>query len=197
MKNMRPYLAELAGTFLLTLVVRLAIGSQFPVATPVLAGLTVGLLVYVFGPVSGTHINPAVTVGLLAVKKIAPVDGLMYIVFQLVGATAAGVAGTAIMGTPLSFEVGTSLSIGFAEALGAAVLLLGISSVAWGKTPSAASGLVIGTGLTVGVHVASVLSFGILNPAVALGIGSLSIAYLVGPLVGAVIATLGYRWLAS
>ena len=41
---------------------------------PVIAALTLGACVYTLGAISGTHINPAITIGILLVKKISPTD---------------------------------------------------------------------------------------------------------------------------
>jgi len=187
------YAAELLGTFLLALLVRLSIGSNFPVSTPVVAGLTLGLLVYMFGSISGAHVNPAVTLGLAALRKISWNDAGIYIVMQLVGGLLAMIVGNALTGSPLSLVAGTAVNIGIAEAMGAAILVLGVSSVVYGKTPKDASGLTIGTALTLGALTASTISNGVVNPAVALGIGSLSLPYVAGPLLGGVVAAFGYR----
>jgi aquaporin Z len=53
-------------------------------------GLIVMALIYTIGPISGCHINPAVTIGVMAIKGMKPKDGLMYIVFQLIGAVIGG-----------------------------------------------------------------------------------------------------------
>lgn len=195
MQNSRAYVAELLGAFFLTLVVRLSLGATFPLATPLLAGITLGLFVYTVGSISGSHLNPAVTIGLAIIKKISPADAVMYIVSQIVGATLAGIIGTWLLGRSMSVVAGDTMIVAVTEAIGAAVLLFGIASVVYKKTPDAASGLVVGSSLTLGVIIASVGSAGILNPAVALGIGSLSFSYLLGPIVGACIATVGYRWI--
>lgn len=50
-------------------------------------GLGLAIMVTIFAPTSGGHINPAVTVGFLVTRRIAPLLGLLYIVAQLVGAT--------------------------------------------------------------------------------------------------------------
>ncbi len=189
------YVAELIGTFFLTLVVYAGASgvAHFQVPTAVLAGLTLGLMVYVFGPVSGSHINPAVTIGLASIGKIKPLDALVYIVMQLVGAFLASVLGVKMVGLANFTSPANTVATFGAEALGAFIFLLGISAVVQRKVSDVASGLVIGTGLTLGAHIASLQSNGILNPAVALGINSLSLAYVLGPIVGAVVACSAYK----
>lgn len=198
MKKIHAYAAELLGTFLLAFLVHLSIGSgNFPVPTPVVAGLTLGLIVYMLGSVSGAHVNPAVTLGLWSIKKISSKDAVLYIVAQFIGAALAMWAGDAMTGSAVSLLTDDSALTVVAEALGAAILVLGVSSVVHGKAPSEASGLTIGTALTLGASAASVLSNGVVNPAVALGIHSFSVAYVVGPLIGGVVAAWGYRWLTQ
>src|SRR5277367_4956801 len=83
---MRKYLAELLGTFVLVF------GG---VGSAVLAGRYIGFagvafafglsllaMVYTIGPISGCHINPAVTVGVLIAKKIGAKDAMSYIIAQ-------------------------------------------------------------------------------------------------------------------
>src|SRR5260221_11246646 len=53
-------------------------------------GLGLAIMITIFASTSGGHINPAVTVGFLVTRRIAPLLGLLYIVAQLVGATLAG-----------------------------------------------------------------------------------------------------------
>ncbi len=197
MQNIRAYAAELLGTFLLALLVHVSLKAGFPVATPLVAGLTLGLVVYMLGGISGAHVNPAVTVGLLSIGKISVADAVSYIVCQFVGGALALVVGNVLLGGSPSLVVGDSSMIVIAEALGAAILVLGVSSVVHGKAPADAAGLTIGGALLLGVLAASTQSNGVLNPAVALGIGSMSLSYIAGPVIGAVIAAWGYRWLVK
>ena len=55
------------------------------VATALAFGLTLLGLVYVFGPISGCHVNPAVTMGALAARRIPPLQAVGYWAAQLVG----------------------------------------------------------------------------------------------------------------
>jgi aquaporin Z len=195
----QPLVAEFLGTFLLTLVVVLSLGTPFDVPTPILAGLTLGLMVYLIGPISGAQCNPAVTLGLLAVKKIESTDAVWFIVMQVLGAYAASFVGfyffnDFIIAIPSAAD---GMMVGIAEALGAAVLVLAVSSVVWKKVGDGASGFVIGTGLVLGALVASTAGNGIINPAVAIGLRSISFVYLLAPIVGGVFAAFGYRWLVG
>lgn len=193
----QPLVAELLGTFLLTLVVLLSLGSPFIVPTPVLAGLTVGLVVYLFGSVSGAHINPAVTIALYVLKKIDARNAVWYVVMQMAGAFLASWVGMMLLGDAIIAIPVDSVNVLIAEAIGAAVLVMCVASVVFKKVDASVSGLTIGTALVVGAHIASVSSNGILNPAVALGIGSLSWMYAIGPVIGGIIAGYTYQWILS
>ena len=195
--NYRAYAAELVGTFLLAFMVHMGVGGQLPIPTPVIAGLTLGLIVYLFGSISGAHVNPAVTIALASIQKITPKDALFYIVAQFIGGGIALLAGNFLLRGQLAIVAGSTPLIGLAEAIGAAILVLGVSSVVHQKAPADASGLTIGTALSLGVLAASAQSNGVVNPAVALGISSLSFAYILGPIIGGVIAAWGYRALAK
>lgn len=196
---MKPHAlaAEALGTFLLTLVVTLSITQGSPVPTAVLAGVTLAMIAYVLGPVSGGHVNPAVTLSLLSVKKIAPMPAVGYIVAQILGALIAMFAAQMLTGDVPSLPVVDDPIVALCEGIGAFVFLLGVTAAVHGKVPTDAAGAVVGASLTLGAIVASANANGILNPAVALGLGSLSVSYVVGPIVGGVLAAWLYRDLAS
>jgi glycerol uptake facilitator-like aquaporin len=181
----------------LTLAVALSLAGAFPVPTPVIAALVLGLFVYSIGHLSGTHINPAVTVGAWSIGKIQPSDVAGYLVAQFAGAALALVIVKSAV-TPAVLPVENILTVGLAEALGMFFFTFGIASVIYGKTPSVLSGVVVGGSLLAGITVAALLgSNGVLNPAVALGIGSFNIFYILGPVVGSLCGMQAYKYLAS
>lgn len=188
--NPKALAAEFFGTFSLTLGVLISISNPaFPVPTAVIAGLTLGLFVYTIGPISGCHINPAVTIGLASIGKVELPKAAAYIVAQFAGAGAALFAGTFLFPSAAELVVGNSVHIGMSEALGALVFLFGIAAVVLGLVPSVMSGIVIGGSLTLGVSWAAQATNGVLNPAVAFGIGSFSAAYVWGPILGGILGS--------
>ena len=184
---MKKYIAEALGTGTLALVVGLSLSGDFPVSTPVLAALVLGLFVYSVGHVSGTHINPAVTIGLWSIEKINTTEAGKYIIAQLLGAGAAMLLlQNLMMGETMM--IGGDFSTGLAEAMGAFFFTFGIASVVYGRAASNFSGMVVGGSLLLGITVAALMgSNGVINPAVALGIGSFGTMYILGPIVGAVL----------
>jgi glycerol uptake facilitator-like aquaporin len=199
MKNvsMKKYVGEAVGTGVLTMVVALALVGTFAVPVAVLAALTLGLFVYSLGHLSGTHINPAVTVGAWSIGKISTDDMIKYIIAQAIGAGAALLIVQMTVAETAKLMVESGLEVGLAELIGTAVFTFGIASVVFGKTPAVMSGLVIGGSLLLGIAVASLLgSNGVLNPAVALGIGSFNIMYVLGPILGSILGMQVYKRLA-
>jgi aquaporin Z len=193
---MKKYIAEALGTFALALVVALSLAGTFPVPTPILAGLALGLFVYSVGHISGAHINPAVTIGAWTLKKISGMDALLYVVSQFIGAALALLVVSATLGMP-HLAVTDSWTTAFAEALGTFFFAFGIASVIYGKTPSQLSGVVVGGSLFLGITIAALVgSNGVLNPAVALGIGSFSVVYALAPVLGSVLGMQAYKYLA-
>lgn len=196
----KKYLAECIGTFGLSFVVLAAAGftGTLPVAVPVIAGLALALFVYTIGHISGCHINPAVTLGQLSVGKVSMTEAIGYIGAQIAGAIIAVILGKLFViispFVPPPFEMRVFL----AEMVGAFFFNFGIASAVYGKTHEHLSGLVVGGSLLLGSLVASFSgAVGILNPAVALALSSLSIVYLFAPIVGAIAGFQVYRYIAS
>jgi MIP family channel proteins len=180
------------------------------------------LLVQSIGSVSGAHVNPAVTLALAAIRKIRPNDAVVYILLQLAGAVAGALMtkfilndriadGTAAVGGA-SAEVGTpglsKLLLGstaagaVAEAVGTFFLVWAVVAVA--VNPRAArdwAGWVIGAALGLAVLVLGPLTGGSVNPARWFGPALVSghwddaWVYIIGPLVGGVLAAVVYWYL--
>ncbi len=180
------YAAEFLGTLSLALVVWLSVAFSMPFSTPVMAAATLGLFVYTVGGISGAHLNPAVTVGMLSARKIKTHDAVMYVVCQLAGAAVAMTLARLMSGQSASVSFQMTLSAGIAEAIGAFILAFGVMSATLQKIPPAAAGLVVGGSLLIGVYMAFPFSNAILNPAVALAINSFGPIEILGPIVGAI-----------
>ena len=97
--NARAYLAELLGTFMFMMVGYMSVPALHA-AAPAAPNLLVvpfsfgfGLLaaIFAFGHISGGHFNPAVTVGIVLDRRLPALEGVFYIVAQIIGAIAAAV----------------------------------------------------------------------------------------------------------
>ena len=216
------YAAELIGTLMLVFFIGAVVslnsadGLGFTDWSVIglLHFLLLTMLVYTVGHASGAHFNPAVTVTLAALRKIAPIDAAIYVVLQIAGALlgallvklllneegdAAGYGATTISDT---FLEGKALSGFLAELIGTFALMWAIMGVA--VNPKGArdwAGIVIGGTLGFAVMVVGPLTGAGLNPARALGpsvvgggegIDTFIVAYTLGPIVGALLAGVLY-----
>lgn len=192
----RAYIAECIGTFLLAAGVAESVSlPSIGIPTPLVAGLILGTVVYTIGGISGAHINPAVTLSLWSVKKIKAQQAVGYILAQLLGGALALILHMQMYPVTLAYSAMNMLTVSLCEMLGTFVLVWGVSSVVYGKAENPAAGITIGSSLTIGAILASMGSFGILNPAVAIGVGVLSPVYLLAPIVGGIIAAKIYKWM--
>lgn len=204
-------LAELIGTFLLASVVIAASGQPLFVLFAVMA------VVLVVGGVSGAHLNPALTIGALATKRITLVRAASYVVAQVLGALLAlvvlnafvsaapevsqeaqafGQAAPSLFSAPELAE-GKEWTVLAAELLGSVILAFGVAA-------ALRSGSAVNHALTYGgvLYVAILLAgtaanyvgaSAILNPAFAASLQALSfelwpiLVYVVTPLVGGVL----------
>lgn len=90
---MKKYIAELFGTFVLVFVGCGTVVFSAPyvgyIGIALAFGLALMAMVYAIGPVSGCHVNPAVTLGVFCAGRMSFKDVIGYIIFQLAGAAAA------------------------------------------------------------------------------------------------------------
>jgi MIP family channel proteins len=214
------YVAEFLGTFLLvffiatTVTLNSADGLGFTdwAVIGLVHVFVLAMLVYTLGGTSGGHFNPAVTAGVLAVRKISSADALVYWLVQLAGGVAAALVTKLLLldegraanygATTVSekFLQGKPLPGLVAEIIGAFVLMWAVMGTAVNpRGEKAWAGLVIGIALGLGVMTLGPLSGAGFNPARWFGPAIVSgdfadfWIYIVGPLLGALVAALGYR----
>lgn len=183
---------EFAGTFILASVILNSMSDPvFPVATPVIAALTLSLLVYLFGDISGCQINPAITFGLMVSGKIPVKTAIYYILTQVVAGVTAFLFVSAYGRDGLqnlSFDYSLPSLIG--EIVGMTFFGFGVASVINSRISRELSGLSVGTSLFIGIIIAHHYSLGLLNPAVAIAGHVWNISYVVSPLLGSAIGML-------
>lgn len=214
---MRKYLAEMLGTMVLVL---MGCGSAVFAGTiqPFAAvgtlgvafafGLSVVAMVYTIGKISGCHINPAITLGMLVAKKISAKDASMYMVFQVIGA----ILGSAILYILAKDSGSTTTLTGansytdllpafVAETVFTFIFLLVVFGVTSKGAENAFAGLAIGLALVL-IHIVCIPITGTsVNPARSIGPalfqGGEALSqlwlFIVAPFLGAIIAAFTWR----
>ena len=189
--NMQKYLAEFVGTLALVLIGCGAItmsgfGSASPLGLNIVPiglafGLTVTGMAYGIGPISGAHLNPAVTVAAFVAGRMETKDVIPYIVAQCIGAiVGAGILLVILKGKSGGYDASAGLgqtgwssySVGaviLAEFVGTLLFTLVILGATSQKGATPVAGLAIGLTLFV-MHLAFInVSGNSLNPARSLG----------------------------
>ncbi|MGY2895647.1 MIP/aquaporin family protein [Deinococcus sp. UYEF24] len=189
----RRLTAEVVGTFFLVVAALLSPAGL----TFALVGLTLLVMVIALGKVSGSHLNPAVTVGLITARQFPLREGLLYIVAQVIGAFLAFAFGS-LVGRQLPTTDPHANALWF-EVIGTVLLVFVVTRVVMSKLSPEASAMGIGLALSVGIAIAGPSSGGVLNPAIALVLlfGKLSsgslltgLLYLIVPIVAGAAAAL-------
>jgi MIP family channel proteins len=219
-RNAPALIAEAIGTFLFFFVgmgsvvlgdYLVANGGTNPglLAVALAHGLALAVLVSALGPLSGGHFNPAVTFAVWIVGKITPSRAGMYVVAQLVGALGAGFALKAVfpdawqstnIGTPaLGAGISPAIGIGVEAVLTALLVFVVMGTAVDGRAPKI-GGLAIGLAVTADILMGGPLTGAAMNPArwfgpaVASGAFADWYVWWVGPLLGAAVAALVYRF---
>jgi MIP family channel proteins len=213
----KPIIAELIGTFVFVFIGAGSIitntlthGALGLLGIALAHGLALSVVITIFAATSGGHINPAVTVGMIVTRRIAPLLGILYIVAQLVGATLAGLLLEAVfpplvwqaaqLGTPLlapGVSVGTGVLV---EAVLTFFLLLAVFGTAVDPRAPKIGGFGIGLTVAVDILVGGALTGAAMNPArsfgpaLAGGYWQNEWVFWVGPIIGAVLAALIYQY---
>lgn len=182
--------AEFIGTFTLASAVLSMSGrTSFPFFAAVAAGSALALMVLVVGSVSGAYLNPAVTVGMWTTRQLQTTVALAYIAVQMLGGVAAWRFNEYLLNSPLKNVAGETFDwrVLIAEAVGTLVFTFGVAAAVYQGYRGLKRAVTMGTSLALGVLIAAFASNGALNPAVAVGIQSWSLAYVVGPVIGAIV----------
>jgi glycerol uptake facilitator protein len=232
-------LAELIGTWVL---VFLGTGSVMAMAVNfseaggvnqaalLLIGLSFGfavlVMIYAFGHISGTHINPVVSITLWATGRFPAKDMVTYVVAQLVGATLASLTVVAIWGQS-AVDAGLGITLPGAgvsywqailvEAVTTAFLVLVIwGSAVDGRAPGGFAGVAIGIVVAADIMVTGPIAGASMNTARSFGpflvdtlFGSKNAAgaatadwakfpiYIIGPIVGGLVAAFVYDYISG
>ncbi len=214
---MKKQIAEFIGTFTLVL---------FGCGSAVIAGGDIGLtgisfafglaligMAYGIGPVSGCHINPAVSLGMVAAGRMSVAEAIPYMIAQVAGAIVAALLLMIIASGKADYSVAAnglgqngwgegylgeySMVAAFTFEVVATFLFMVVILGATGATaPAAIAGLAIGLTLVV-IHLVGINVTGVsVNPARSIGpalfAGGTAIAqlwlFIVAPIIGAVLA---------
>ena len=213
---LRPTVAELVGTalFVFAGAGSVIVNAAFPqavggVGVAAVHGIAIAVLVSSLMTVSGGHLNPAVTLGLFAARKVdGPTTGA-YIGAQVVGAVLAaallkwllpeGAVRITNVGTPAlaaSISLGKGIAI---EAVFTFVLMSAVFGTAVSSQAPRVGGFAIGLAIFVGGVVAGPLTGAAFNPARALGPAVVApefhaqLVYWIGPILGATLASLLWK----
>ena len=226
---MKQYGAEFFGTFWLVLggCGSAVLAAAFPnlgiglLGVALAFGLTVLTMAYAIGPISGCHLNPAVSIGLWVGKRFPANKLLGYIVAQILGAIAAG----GVLYLIASGKTGFDVTAGFAsngygahspggysllaalitEIVMTMMFLLIIMGSTDKRAPQGFAPIAIGLGLTL-IHLISIpVTNTSVNPARSIGVavfaGGWALSqlwlFIVAPIVGAALGALIYRWIGT
>tara|TARA_A100001037_G_scaffold306485_1_gene351924 strand:- start:4782 stop:5480 length:699 start_codon:yes stop_codon:yes gene_type:complete len=167
-------------------------------------GAILVVIILIFGPISGAHFNPAVTIGFLVRREISIADACLYVPIQI----ASGLAGVLI--THLMFElpviqISETVRAGPAQMLSEGIATFGLLAAIFGTLrwrPEAVP-YAVGLFITAGYWFTASTSFA--NPAVTIaraftdtfsGIAPVNVpGFLVAQVLAAVVAAVFFRWL--
>jgi glycerol uptake facilitator-like aquaporin len=212
----RRSVAEFLGTaFLLAAVVgsgimaeRLSGGNNglALLANTIATGAALVALIFAFGPISGAHFNPAVTICDAIEGGISTRDSALYIVAQVAGAVCGVALANSMFELPIFFS-STKMRTGFSQWLAEFTATFGLLAVIWGCSrmqQKLVTPIAVAAYITAAYWFTSSTSFA--NPAVTIarslsdtfaGIRPLDVpAFIVAQLAGALAATFLFRWLA-
>ena len=183
------------------------------VAVALAHGLAIGVMVSAVGHISGGHFNPAVTLGFLITRRLAPILALVYWVVQFTAAVAAAGLLHWFFTKPErnAVQLGApALGPGITQWQGLVIEIILTFFLVWvifataadpGGTFKSIAGLAIGLTITLDILMGGALTGAAMNPARAFGPELLqndwtnAWIYYAGPAIGGVLAATAYEWL--
>jgi glycerol uptake facilitator-like aquaporin len=175
-------------------------------ANTIATGAILVVLILVFGPISGAHFNPAVTLTFVLRQEMSWQTGGVYILVQIL----AGIIGVwiahAMFGEPI-FMLSTKVRFGFGQWLAEAVATFGLVATILGCLRHRAEAIPYAVGLYITAAYWFTASTSFANPAVTIarslsdtfaGIAPVHMpAFILAQLVGAAAAALVFQWMAK
>jgi MIP family channel proteins len=213
----RHFAAEFIGIFALVFVggatimtTQMAHSENVLLAVAAAHGIALAIMVTATMRISG-HLNPAVTIGFLAARRIEPMMAMIYIVAQLLGATAAAYVlkstfphdvalGARLGGQSLALDVsfGTGIAL---EAIATFFLVFVVFGTAVDPKAPKVGGFAIGLTVTADILAIGPLTGASMNPARSFGPALASGAWsdfwiwVVGPVLGTALGGLAYQFI--
>lgn len=219
MNAYKKYIAELVGTFALVFIAAGSVCADFYLrrsggqglgllGISIAFGVVVIAIIYVTSYISGSHVNPAVTVSFWITKRIDPNTAIMYIISQIAGAALAGLAlrtlfpdalktvylGTCILSSGVSVTRGILM-----EFIITFLLVFTIYGTLVDRRASAGfAGIAIGLVVLFGSMIGGTISGGAMNPvrafgpAIASGQFTHHYVWWIGPILGGIAAAVVY-----
>jgi aquaporin Z len=172
----RKYVVEFIGTFFFVMCICMTLGAGIGMFSPLAVGLTLIMVVYSGGHISGSHLNPAVSLAVYLRGKLNAGDVLPYMVGQFLGATLAAMLSGFLLESfhaaePVTRDLEVIPSL-IAELLGTILYVYVYLNLFTIRKTSGNTyfGLAIGLAYVAALYTFENVSVGAFNPAVALGI---------------------------
>ena len=226
---MNKYIAEFIGTFFLILV---GVGTamydgvdEHHLGISLAFGFTLLVMAYALGPVSGCHINPAVTIGVATAGRLPWSQSIGYVIAQVLGASSG--FGTLVTALILSGKYNPSMAAAVAngygdhsalgvgaggafliEALVTFILVFTVLAATSSSVPAGFAPIPIGLALTIGNFLAIPVTNASINPARSIAPALYTISstngwalsqlwlFIAAPIAGGIIAAVLYNWVA-
>ncbi len=201
---MKKYITELLGTFFLVFAVGNAVIGGHALA-PIGIGLTLAVMIFAGGHISGGHFNPAVTLAVWIRGRCDTKDVVPYIAAQVAGAVLAGLLVVFLRGKGSAgdIEIAKAAVAELAFTFALAWVVLNVAT-AKGTANNSFYGAAIGLTVTAGAIAVGDISGAAFNPAVAIGAVLMGLIkapnlllYIIACSVGGLLAGLAFKAINS